>query len=579
MNRIVIRNLQPVDNALQQLDIHPILRRVYANRGIQSPEQLETELNRLLSYHDLQGIAVAVDYLYTALQLQQRILIVGDYDVDGATSTALMMRVLRKFGAKNVDFFIPDRFTYGYGLTTKIIELAAKRDPHLIITVDNGITSITGIEAANALGIKVIVTDHHLAGAELPPAAAIINPNQPEDKFASKNLAGVGVAFYVLLALRAKLRQENWFILQNITEPNLANYLDLVALGTVADVVSLDKNNRILVYQGLRRIQQGNCCIGITELLRQANCNQACLTAKDLGYIISPRLNAAGRLQDMSVGVTCLLTDNRFQAQQIASQLNKLNTERRNIEKKMQHEAWQVLANYETNMNVDLPIGLCLFNENWHQGVVGILASRIRDRFHRPVIAFAKSEEGMLKGSARSIPGLHIREVLSELFNQHPELITKFGGHAQAAGVVIAATNFTQFSQLFAQAASNCLTAADLQGKLTSDGELAIDDFSIELAELLRDASPWGQGFAEPLFDNKFRLLQQRIVGGNHLKLMLGIENYTIPAIAFNIDTKSWPNQDCEYVHAAYCLDINEYLGQRSLQLVVKYLQPVMLER
>lgn len=575
MKKTITRISKPINSALKQLDIHAMLLRIYANRDIQTPEQLETDLKGLLPYHALLGINDAVINLYKALQSQQRILIIGDYDVDGATSTALMYRVLRSFGAKKVDFIIPDRFSYGYGLTPKIIELAAEKKPDLIITVDNGITSIEGVDAANKLGISVIITDHHLVGNELPNAAAIVNPKQPDDKSGCMNLAGVGVAFYVLLALRAKLRAESWFVLQNISEPNLANYLDLVALGTVADVVPLDKNNRILVQQGLRRIQAGKCCRGIEALLKQANRNQAFLTASDLGYAIGPRLNAAGRIEDMSLGVNCLITDDWFRAQQIAFELNSLNNERRIIEKKMQQQALSLLENYNVNEKAALPIGLCLHNENWHQGVVGILASRLKDKFHRPVIAFATNEEGSLKGSARSIPGLHIREVLDEIAGQHPGLIDKYGGHAQAAGLTVAANNFSQFSQLFDEAARIHLTDDDLQSKIISDGELATDDFSIELAEILREAGPWGQDFSEPIFDNKFRLLQQRIVGGSHLKLLLEIGSRTIDAIAFNVDTALWPNQQCEYIHAAYLLDINEYLGQRNLQLLIRHLQPI----
>ncbi|MGD9107857.1 MAG: single-stranded-DNA-specific exonuclease RecJ [Gammaproteobacteria bacterium] len=575
MKPLIIRTAEPIDAKLQQLELHPILRQVYANRGIKSAKQLETELKNLLPYHQLRDIDKAVMRLYQALQQQQRILVVGDYDVDGATSAALMIKVLREFGAENVEYLIPDRFTHGYGLTPKIVELATQHNPHLIITVDNGIANVEGVNKARQFDIDVIVTDHHLAGSKLPDAVAIINPNQPNDQFSSKNLAGVGVAFYLLLALRAKLREESWFILQNIREPNLADHLDLVALGTVADVVTLDHNNRILVYQGLRRIQAGKCCAGIDALLQFTNCDQANLTTSDLSYLVCPRLNAAGRLEDMSLGVACLLTKNKYDALQMAKQLTSLNNERRSIDKKMQREALTILEDCHLNDKQDLPIGICLLNEKWHQGVVGVLASRVKERLYRPVIVFTLDEKEQLKGSARSIPGLHIREVLDEIALNHPELLVKFGGHAQAAGVTIEPCNFTKFSQVFDQTVHKYLSSENLQYKLISDGELGVDDFSMELAQLLSASAPWGCGFDEPLFDNKFRVLEQRIVGGSHLKLRLEFNSRYIDAIAFNIDTKAWPNADCQYIHAAYRLRINEYLGDYKLQLLVQHLEPV----
>lgn len=578
MKPLIIRATKPIDSALQQLDLHPILRQVYANRGIKSAKQLETKLGSLLPYHQLRGIDKAVIRLCHALKQQQRILIVGDYDVDGATSTALMVKVLRSFGAEHVEYLIPDRFTHGYGLTPKIVEIAAQHNPNLIITVDNGIANIEGVNNARQLNIDVIITDHHLAGNTLPAASAIVNPNQPNDKFPSKNLAGVGVAFYLLLALRAKLREESWFILQNIREPNLANHLDLVALGTVADVVTLDHNNRILVHQGLLRIQAGKCCAGINALLQFINCDQANLTTSDLSYLVCPRLNAAGRLEDMSLGVACLLTENKYDALQMAKKLTSLNNERRSIDKKMQQEALTILEDCHLDANKDLPIGICLLNEKWHQGVVGVLASRVKERLYRPVIVFTLNEEEQLKGSARSIPELHLREVLDEISLSHPELLVKFGGHAQAAGLTIEPCNFTKFSRMFDQAVRERLTTDNLQNKLISDGELGVDDFSMELAELLTASGPWGCGFDEPLFDNKFRVLEQRIVGGSHLKLRLRcqtpeVSDTIIDAIAFNIDTKVWPNADCQYVHAAYRLRINEYLGDYKLQLLVRHLE------
>lgn len=575
MKPLIVRTTVPIDTELKQLDLHPVLRQVYANRGIKSAKQLEMELKNLLPYHQLRDIDKAVMRLYQALQQQQKILVVGDYDVDGATSTALMVKVLREFGAKSVTYLIPNRFTHGYGLTPKIVKLAARYYPNLIITVDNGIANIEGADQARQLDIDIIVTDHHLAGSNLPAVSAIINPNQPHDQFPSKNLAGVGVAFYLLLALRAKLREESWFILQNIKEPNLADHLDLVALGTVADVVTLDHNNRILVHHGLRRIQAGKCCAGINALLQFTNCDQANLTTSDLSYLICPRLNAAGRLEDMSLGVACLLTKNKYDALQMAKQLTSLNNERRSIDKKMQQEALMFLENCRLDDNRDLPMGICLLNEKWHQGVVGVLASRIKERLYRPVIVFTLNDEEQLKGSARSIPGLHMREVLDEIALNHPELLVKFGGHAQAAGLTIEPRNFTKFSQAFDQAVRKRLMAENLQCKLVSDGELDVGDFSMELAQLLGASGPWGSGFDEPLFDNKFRILEQRIVGGSHLKLRLEFDSRHIDAIAFNIDTKTWPNADCQYIRAAYRLRINEYLNDYKLQLLVQHLEPV----
>jgi len=574
MKTIISRNAIPISSDLQHLDLHPVLRQVYANRGITSIDQLETELKGLLPYHQLCDIDKATTCLYQALKNQQRILIVGDYDVDGATSAALMVRVLRSFGAKLVDYLIPDRFVSGYGLTPKIVELAKNFDPDLIVTVDNGIANIAGVDAANKAGFKVIITDHHLCNENLPKAHAIVNPNQSGDEFPSKNLAGVGVAFYVLLALRARLREESWFILQNIKEPNLADYLDLVALGTVADVVPLDQNNRILVQQGLRRIRADKGCAGINALLQISNCAQKNVTTNNLSYLISPRLNAAGRLDDMSLGVACLLAKNKYEAMGYAKQLNTLNNQRRSIDKKMQQEALTELENYKFKENMDLPVGLCLLNEKWHQGVLGILASRIKERLHRPVIVFSLDEEERLKGSARSIPGLHIRDVLDEISRAHPDLLVKFGGHAQAAGLTIMPANFSKFAKVFDEVARQHLTADNLQSKLSSDGELCSDDFSLELAQTLSFAGPWGHGFSEPLFDNKFKISQQQIVGGSHLRLTLELDGKRLQGIAFNVDPEKWPNHACKNVHAAYRLSINEYLGSHNLQLVVQHFEP-----
>ena len=551
---------------------HPLLQRIYAARGVDSIANLQYELKNILPYDGLLGIDAAVTCLYESLAKQERVLIVGDYDADGATSTALAVRALTAFGFENVDYIIPDRFEYGYGLTPEIVKVAIAKKPQLLITVDNGIASIDGVAAANAAGIKVLVTDHHLAGQELPAAVAIVNPNQPDDTFAGKNLAGVGVIFYVMLALRGFLRQQGWFAKQQISEPNMAQFLDLVALGTVADVVTLDYNNRILIEQGLRRIRADKCCAGIKALLQTANRKCARIIASDLGFIIGPRLNAAGRLENMAVGVECLLTDDANKALTISKQLNELNNTRRLIEADMRKQAMDAINNL--HLGGELPTGLCLYDAKWHQGVVGILAARIKDKFHRPVIAFAKANNNEIKGSARSITGLHIRDVLENIAIQNPGLITKFGGHAMAAGLSLELAKYKDFTALFDEEVSKHLTAEDLAGYIYTDGELQPEEMLLEIAELLRNAGPWGQGFPEPLFVDKFNIIEQRLVGQKHLRLALQRSSDTkiINAIAFNVDLSVWPNYRCENIEAVYKLDVNEYQGVRSLQLVIAHI-------
>lgn len=558
------------------VNLHPVLQRIYAARGVTSIDELENGLEQLLPFSEMKGIHDAANCLAEALQLRQRILVIGDFDADGATSSALAVSALQVFGAHEVSFLVPNRFEYGYGLTPEIVEVAAQRRPDLLITVDNGIASCEGVAAAKAHGMKVVITDHHLAGAELPQADAIVNPNQPGCPFKSKNLAGVGVIFYVMLALRSRLRELNWFAGQGIPEPNMGQFLDLVALGSVADVVPLDKNNRILVYQGVQRMRAGKCRPGILALIKAAKREAHKVCAADLGFVVAPRLNAAGRLDDMSLGIECLLASNLSRAAMIADQLDMLNQERRLIEAEMQQQAAAELAKLHLDEQ-GLPVGLCLFNEQWHQGVIGILAGRIKERLHRPVIVFALTHEHELKGSARSIAGVHIRDILDAIATAHPGVMTKFGGHAMAAGVSLPRVHFEQFKQLFDQEVRKHLPPDKLQGEIHSDGELAVDDCSITFVELIRNAGPWGQAFPEPVFDGRFKVIEQSLVGGKHLKMRLGFpeSTRTIEAIAFNIDTDCWPNHRAEYINAAYRLDINEFRGQRQVQLLMEYLEPI----
>lgn len=578
MQKHIVRRPYPEQMGASLESLHPLLRRVYAMRQIESVNELDRELEGLYPYQALKGIEQAVDHLVEAVTQNRRILIVGDFDADGATSTAVAVRALRSFGVKDVQFLVPNRFAYGYGLTPELVAAAKEFSPDYIVTVDNGIANHAGVEAAKALGIKVIVTDHHLAADTLPEADAIVNPNQPDDLFPSKNLAGVGVIFYVMLALRRRLLTLDWFKQKHIPEPNMGRLLDLVALGTVADLVQLDRNNRILVHQGLCRIRSGQCAPGIVALLEVAGRDFTRIVAADLGFAVGARLNAAGRLDDMSLGIECLLTDDSIHARQIARTLDQLNQERRHIEQEMQEQALDALAKLTDQLKGELPKGLCLYDESWHQGVIGILASRIKDRFHRPVIVFAPGQAGEMKGSARSIAGLHIRDALALMDVQHPGLIMKFGGHAMAAGLTIRAEVKDQFTKIFDDVVSKQLTPEQLQHSLLSDGELAADEFNLEVASLLRDGGPWGQAFPEPVFDNTFRILEQRIVGDKHLKLRLDKDGQVIEAIAFFVDTNVWPNHRCDMIRAAYRLDVNEYKGRKSVQLLVDYLEPVLAE-
>ncbi|HEV2111410.1 MAG TPA: single-stranded-DNA-specific exonuclease RecJ [Gammaproteobacteria bacterium] len=557
-------------------ELHPLLRRLYAARGVMSKADLDLVLASLADYRTLGGMDRAVMLLCDCLTVQRRILVVGDFDADGATSSALLVRVLRRFGAEQADYLVPNRFEYGYGLTPEIVALAAGRKPDLIITVDNGISSHAGVSAARERGIRVLVTDHHLPGATLPEADAILNPNLRGDGFPSKHLAGVGVVFYLLMALRARLREAGWFAARGLAEPNLAEYLDIVALGTVADMVQLDHNNRVLVAEGLRRIRAGRCIPAIAALMETGNRDLRRLSASDLGFTVAPRLNAAGRLTDMSLGIECLLTDDPARARQLARRLDELNRERRDIEAKMREEAFAVLAHLDFSADDPaLPVGLSLFNPDWHQGVVGLVASKVKDKVQRPVIAFARAEDGGLKGSARSVPGMHIRDALEAVSTRHPGLITKFGGHAMAAGLSLEEARFQEFRAAFDAEARRWLSGDDLAGVLHTDGELEAEYFTLECAELLREAGPWGQGFPPPLFDGEFRLLERRLLSGGHLKLMLehGTGGRRCEAIAFGQTGDHIPPA-CHRVRIAYKPDVNEYRGERRLQLLIEHIEP-----
>ena len=563
---------RPLPETLPFLGEMPtLLTRLYAARGVQSQAELDKSLARLIPYQQLKGIDAAVDLLVVALEQHQRILIVGDFDADGATASTVGLLGLRLLGAAHVDYLVPNRFEYGYGLTPEIVEVALTRTPQLLITVDNGISSVEGVAAAKAAGLSVLVTDHHLPGNELPAADAIVNPNQPGCEFPSKALAGVGVIFYVLIALRARLNSLGWY--QNTKAPNIAELLDLVALGSVADVVPLDANNRILVHQGLERIRAGRARPGLKAILEVAKRDYSRITSTDLGFILGPRLNAAGRLDDMSLGIECLLTDDANAAREMAAQLDEMNQDRKSIEQGMQREA---LAQLKELPVESMPFGLCLFDPDWHQGVIGILASRLKERYFRPTFAFADAGDGMLKGSGRSVPGFHIRDALSVVAAQHPELISKYGGHAMAAGLTLPEANFAVFSSAFDAEVRRQLREEDLTGRLMSDGSLAVEEFHLELARALRNAGPWGQHFPEPLFHGVFQLVEQRIVGERHLKVVLKTEcgSVKLDGIAFGVDREVWPNPTIRWVELAYKLDLNEFRGNETVQLMIAHIEP-----
>ncbi|EAB0297280.1 TPA_asm: single-stranded-DNA-specific exonuclease RecJ [Salmonella enterica subsp. enterica serovar Heidelberg] len=571
-----LRRREADETAELPADLPPLLRRLYASRGVRSARELERSVKGMLPWQQLSGIDNAVEILYNAFREGIRIIVVGDFDADGATSTALSVLGMRALGCDNISYLVPNRFEDGYGLSPEVVDQAKARGAQLIVTVDNGISSHAGVAHAKTLGIPVIVTDHHLPGDTLPDAEAIINPNLRDCEFPSKSLAGVGVAFYLMLALRTFLRDKGWFDERNIAPPNLAELLDLVALGTVADVVPLDANNRILTWQGLSRIRAGKCRPGIKALLEISNRDPQQLAASDLGFALGPRLNAAGRLDDMSVGVALLLCDNLGEARVLVSELDALNQTRKEIEQGMQAEALILCEKLERSSET-LPGGLAMYHPEWHQGVVGILASRIKERFHRPVIAFAPAGDGTLKGSGRSIQGLHMRDALERLDTLYPDLMIKFGGHAMAAGLSLEEHKFEQFQQRFGELVTEWLDPALLQGEVISDGPLSAAEMSMEVAQLLRDAGPWGQMFPEPLFDGRFRLLQQRLVGERHLKVMVEPVGGgpLLDGIAFNIDTTCWPDNGVREVELAYKLDINEFRGNRSLQIIIDDIWPL----
>ncbi len=553
-----------------------VLNRVYANRNVKSEDELDYSISKLLPFNQLKGISEAAILISDAIKNESTIVIVGDFDVDGATSTTVAVKALRSMGAKKVEFLVPNRFKFGYGLTPEIVHVAVEQfNPDMIITVDNGISSIEGVKVAKKFNLKVIVTDHHLPAETLPIADAIVNPNQPDDHFPSKMLAGVGVIFYVMLALRSLLREQGWFTEQNLPEPNLAELLDLVALGTVADVVPLDYNNRILVSQGLARIRSGRVCAGIKALIDITGRDAERLIASDFGFAIAPRLNAAGRLDDMSLGINCLLSDDIAVAHTIAQQLDEINHARRDIEADMKHQAMKLLDEMHLDNNENLPFGLCLFDEDFHEGVVGIIASRIKDQWNRPVIVFAKTEDGLLKGSGRSIKGFHLRDALDSVATKHPELISKFGGHAMAAGLTISEIDYELFTKAFDEEVRHHLCEDDLQGVVMSDGELLDSELSMNTAEELRYAGPWGQMFQEPVFDGAFNIINKRIVAEKHLKLLLQPvgSNLEIDAIAFNTTDENWSEQISK-ANIAYRLDVNIFRGNKNLQLMVEHIEP-----
>ena len=574
MSRRIRRRSNPSD-APTDGDLHPVLARVFGSRGVGRAEETSLGLGQLLPPDGFAGVSDAAALLADAIANHEKILLVGDFDADGATSIAVATTMFGRMGAGAVDYLVPNRFEYGYGLTPEIVELARQRDPAVIVTVDNGISSIEGVARAGELGIRTLVTDHHLPGAQLPAADVIVNPSQPGCQFPSKALAGVGVIFYVLSVLRRRLQDQGWFEGRDI--PSMAEVLDLVALGTVADVVPLDRNNRILVQQGLLRIRAGETRPGIRALLDLAGRPLHRAVASDLSFAVAPRLNAAGRLDDMSVGIECLLADDEAEARSIAAQLDVLNRDRQHIERGMQEEASASLEALDIDVGGTLPNSLCLYQPGWHQGVVGILASRIKDRLHRPVIAFADSEDGSLKGSARSIPGLHIRDALDRVAATHPGLVTKFGGHAMAAGLSLPRDNLDAFGSALENVVGEWLDDVELEAVVESDGELPANALGLELARLLRYASPWGQHFPEPVFDGLFAVLSQRIVGDRHLKLVVAHPDEPgrpLDAIAFNVDTDCWPDDRVSSLRLAYRLDCNYYRGEERLQLMVEHLEP-----
>jgi single-stranded-DNA-specific exonuclease len=576
---IEIQRRPEVDLSLLPDSIPPLLKRIYLSRGIQDVSQLEKAAKGLHSYQQLAGIDQAVELLFEAIDSQKRIIVVGDFDADGATSSALSVLALRMLGSRNVDYLVPNRFEDGYGLSPEVVDQAIEIGAQVIMTVDNGVSSISGVKYAKEQGLQVLVTDHHLPGSELPEVDAMVNPNLEECRFPSKALAGVGVAFYLMMALCVHMRKHQWFAKQGMAEPKLMELIDLVALGTVADVVPLDENNRILVHQGLQRIRAGKARPGIQALIEVAKRDARKLVATDFGFALGPRINAAGRLDDMSFGVELLMCDNIHAARRMAAELDGLNQTRKEIEEGMKQEALAFCERLQFSETAELPYGLALFQRDWHQGVIGILASRVKDKFHRPVIAFADGGDGTIKGSCRSIVGLHMRDALDRIDTKNPGLIAKFGGHAMAAGLTIKEKDFERFSRLFDELVRDELGDTALKGIVLSDGELIPEEFSMHTAEILRAGGPWGQAFPEPIFDGQFKVLHQKLVGEKHLKLMVEPllkghpTNIMLDAIAFNVDLRRWPDASVKQISLAFKLDINEFRGNQSLQLMVEHLE------
>ncbi|SCC27290.1 single-stranded-DNA-specific exonuclease [Gilliamella bombicola] len=574
-NKLIHRRLVEVYPEFTN-DIPLLLQRIYALRGITSMQELDYSTRNLCNYNKLEGIEKAVEILYSAMKNNEHIMIVGDFDTDGATSTALTVRALKNMGCQFVDYIIPDRFDDGYGLSISVVKKAILQKAQLIITVDNGISATEAVDFAKQSNLSVIITDHHLCPEQLPNADAIINPNLPNCSFPSKHLAGVGVAFYFMLALRAKLRQENWFADKNLTEYNVANLLDLVALGTIADVVKLDHNNRILVHQGINRIRSGYCSEGIKALLHIAKKDQASLTSTDLAFYIAPRLNAAGRMDNMALGVQLLLCDNYDSAINKAADLDNLNNDRKLIEQTMHEEALSFIEEVE-KQNTSIPNLLVFYHPEWHQGIIGILSSRLKDKYYRPVISFASTQDGFLKGSGRSIKGLHLRDLIDELNQQHPDLITSFGGHAMAVGLTIREEDLERFKISIEALLDTRLKPDLLKQVIETDGEIDSQDFTYAIAKQVKESGPWGEGFCTPIFDGEFIIHQQRLLADKHLKLVLEPQNGgpLIEGICFNVNRQQWPDQSIKNVKIIYHLDVDEFRGNQALNLVIKHLWPI----
>ena len=575
MGHCIIKQ-RPISEEIDDLSLEsPLLERIYRARGIHSQGELDRSLKRLIPFTELAHVKEAAELILSHAKEGHSIVVVGDFDTDGATSVATMISAMQDFGIENVHYVIPNRFEYGYGLSIEIVDEAAERfNPKLLITVDCGVTNVEGVAHAKKKGMDVVVTDHHLPDDELPDAL-IVNPNLKDSTFPSKNLAGVGVAFYTMLALRSTLNETGWFETRDLPYPNMAKYLDLVALGTVADVVPLDYNNRLLVFHGLLRVKAGRACTGLKAILAVSQRNVATMTASDLSYAVAPRLNAAGRLSDMSIGVACLLSDDPAKSDLLAAQLHDLNYERRQIEVGMQQDALEILKSFEGMDRENTPFGVVLYDEHWHQGVVGILASRVKDMLNKPVIVFTKTEEGALRGSARSIDHFNIRDAIGRVAEKLPGAVVKFGGHANAAGLTIASEQLAAFKKAFDEEVRALLTVDDFYREVLSDGPLASGEFNLDTAAMVRDAGPWGQAFQEPMFDNVFNVVEQRIVGQRHLKMALQPEGGfdVINAICFNVDLAEWPNESCQKIRAVYRLDINEYRGTNHLQLVIHHFE------